>query len=69
MWVKLKRLRPCASAVAQLDPIPGVGPYLAEALIAEIGIDMRRFPTPAHLGQLGRDVPRQPRKCRVPPGR
>jgi transposase len=48
MWVKLKRLRPCASAMARLDPIPGVGPYLAEALIAEIGIDMRRFPSPAH---------------------
>src|SRR5215207_10413845 len=49
MWVKLKRLRTCASAVAQLDPIPGVGPSLAEALIAEIGTDRRRFPTPAHL--------------------
>ena len=49
MWVKLKRLRPCASAMAQLDPIPGVGPSLAEALIAEIGTDRRRFPTPAHL--------------------
>src|SRR5215217_5917444 len=49
MWVKLKRLRPCASAVARLDTIPGVGPYLAEALIAEIGTDIRRFPTPAHL--------------------
>jgi transposase len=44
-----ERLRPYAEAVARLDTIPGVGPYLAEALIAEIGIDMSRFPTPAHL--------------------
>jgi transposase len=44
-----ERLRPWASAVARLDTIPGVGPYLAEALIAEIGTDMRRFPSPAHL--------------------
>jgi transposase len=43
------RLQPCAEAVARLDTIPGVGPYLAEALIAEIGTDMSRFPTPGHL--------------------
>jgi transposase len=44
-----ERLRPCAEAVARLDTIPGIGPYLAEALIAEIGTDMSRFPTAAHL--------------------
>jgi transposase len=44
-----ERLRPCAAAVARLDTIPGVGPYLAEALIAEIGTDMSRFPSPGHL--------------------
>jgi transposase len=44
-----ERLRPCADAVARLDTIPGIGPYLAEALIAEIGTDMSRFPTAAHL--------------------
>src|SRR4051812_1275330 len=44
-----ERLRPYAEAVARLDTIPGVGPYLAEALIAEIGTAMRRFPTPAHV--------------------
>jgi transposase len=44
-----ERLQPCAEAVARLDTIPGVGPYVAEALIAEIGTDMSRFPTPAHL--------------------
>jgi transposase len=44
-----ERLCPCAEAVERLDTIPGVGPYLAEALIAEIGTDMSRFPTAAHL--------------------
>jgi transposase len=44
-----ERLRPCAEALARLDTIPGIGPYLAEALIAEIGTDMSRFPTAAHL--------------------
>jgi transposase len=44
-----ERLRPCAEAVARLDTIPGIGSYLAEALIAEIGTDMSRFPTAAHL--------------------
>jgi transposase len=44
-----ERLHPCAEAVARLDTIPGIGPYLAEALIAEIGTDMSRFPTAAHL--------------------
>jgi transposase len=44
-----ERLRPIAEVMERLDTIPGVGPYLAEALIAEIGTDMSRFPTPAHL--------------------
>src|SRR4051812_561502 len=44
-----ERLPPCAEAVTRLDTIPGVGPYLAAALIAEIGTDMSRFPTPGHL--------------------
>lgn len=37
------------SAVERLDEIPGIGPVAATAIIAEIGIDMSRFPTPAHL--------------------
>jgi transposase len=36
-------------AVARLDEIPGVSPELAMAVIAETGLDMTRFPTPAHL--------------------
>jgi transposase len=44
-----ERLRPVTEAVERLDTIPGIGRYLAEALIAEIGTDMSRFPTAAHL--------------------
>ena len=36
-------------AVARLAEIPGISPDLARAIIAEIGLDMSRFPTAAHL--------------------
>jgi transposase len=36
-------------AVARLAEIPGVSEDLAAGLIAEIGLDMTRFPTPGHL--------------------
>jgi len=35
--------------VELLDTIPGIGRAMAELLIAEIGVDMTKFPTPAHL--------------------
>ena len=44
-----ERLRPLDAVVDQLDTIPGIGRYMAEALIAEIGVDMARFPTAGHL--------------------
>jgi transposase len=44
-----ERLRPFAEVVDRLDTIPGVGRRTAEILIAEIGLDMTRFPTAAHL--------------------
>jgi transposase len=40
---------PFSVARDHLDTIPGVGKRAAEAIIAEIGVDMTRFPTPAHL--------------------
>jgi transposase len=43
------RLRPCAAEVARLDAIPGVGQRTAELLVAEVGTDLRRFPTAGHL--------------------
>ncbi len=43
------RLAPVADALTRLDTIPGIGQHVAEALIAEIGTDMSRFPTAHHL--------------------
>lgn len=40
---------PFRDAVVRLDEITGVGPVCARELIAEIGVDMTRFPTPGHL--------------------
>jgi transposase len=42
-------IAPFAEARDRLDTITGVGKRAAEAIIAEIGTDMGRFPTPAHL--------------------
>ena len=44
-----EHLAPFADAVARLDEIPGIGPRAAAVIIAEIGLDMTRFPTPGHL--------------------
>lgn len=40
---------PFESVVTLLDTIPGVGRQTAEMLVAEIGVDMSRFPSAAHL--------------------
>jgi transposase len=50
-------LAPYADAVARLDEIPGVGATTAAVLIAEVGLDMTRFPTPAHLSSWARFAP------------
>jgi transposase len=36
-------------AAARLDAVPGLGPAPARVIIAEVGLDMTRFPTAAHL--------------------
>jgi transposase len=43
------RLRAEEETLAHLDSIPGVGRTTAEVLVAEIGTDMGRFPSAAHL--------------------
>ena len=43
------RRAPFEDALDRLDSIPGVGRRTAEVLVAEIGLDMRRFPTASHL--------------------
>lgn len=42
-------MRPFAEARDRLTTTPGVGKRTAEVIIAEIGTDMARFPTAAHL--------------------
>jgi transposase len=41
-------LRPFASEATRLDAIPGVGARTVASLIAELGVDMRQFPTARH---------------------
>jgi transposase len=43
------QLAPFASAAARLDDIPGIGPVAAAIILAEVGVDMSRFPTAGHL--------------------
>ncbi len=44
-----KRMTPFTEELKILESIPGVGRRTAEQIIAEVGTDMSRFPTPGHL--------------------
>lgn len=44
-----KRMNPFSEELELLDSIPGIGKRNAEQILAEIGSDMSRFPTPGHL--------------------
>ena len=44
-----EHLAPFAEAAARLQTIPGVKQRTLEAIVAEIGVDMRPFPTAGHL--------------------
>jgi transposase len=46
-----------AQAVTRLDDIPGVGTAIAQVVIAEIGLDMTRFPTAGHLVSWAKFAP------------
>jgi transposase len=48
---------PFAPAAQRLDEIPGIGTVGAAIIIAEIGTDMSRFPTPAHLASWAKFAP------------
>jgi transposase len=52
-----ERIRPFASQRDLLMTIPGVKQRAAEVLIAEIGVDMRVFPTPKHLASWAKVCP------------
>lgn len=44
-----KRLAPIQHCATRLTTVPGISEITAHVVIAEIGVDMARFPTPAHL--------------------
>jgi transposase len=48
---------PFAQTVDRLDEIPGIGQTAAHLLIAEIGVDMTRFPTAGHLVSWAKFAP------------
>jgi transposase len=50
-------IAPFVPAAARLDEIIGVGLTGAQELIAEIGVDATRFPTPAHLVSWAKFAP------------
>jgi transposase len=50
-------IAPLGAAVERLDEITGVGRTAAQTIIAEIGTDMGRFPTPGHLASWARYAP------------
>jgi transposase len=50
-------IAPFAAAVERLDEITGVGRTAAQTIIAEIGLDMGRFPTPGHLASWAKFAP------------
>jgi transposase len=50
-------IAPFAAAADRLDEITGVGRTAAQVIIAEIGVDMSRFPTAGHLASWARFAP------------
>src|SRR5712692_3883108 len=50
-------ITPFVRAVEKLDEIPGVGATAAHVMVAEIGVDMSRFATAAHLCTWARFAP------------
>jgi transposase len=43
-----EQMHPFAKAIERLDTIPGIARRAAEQIVAELGVDMGRFPTAAH---------------------
>lgn len=52
-----EQVAPFDEAVARLDVIPGVGVITAQVIIAEVGVDMTRFPTAGHLASWAKFSP------------
>jgi transposase len=45
-------------AITRLDEVPGISAHGAQIILAEIGLDMTRFPTPGHLVSWAKPCPR-----------
>ena len=56
-------LRPFREAAERLTTIPGVSETVARVLVAEIGVDMTRFPRSGTSGLVGWTVPAPRREC------
>lgn len=52
-----QRLGPFAEALDRLDAVPGLGLRGVQDIVAEIGLDMSRFPTDRHLASWARICP------------
>ncbi|HEX6519855.1 MAG TPA: IS110 family transposase [Streptosporangiaceae bacterium] len=52
-----EQIAPFTEAVAKLDEIPGINSVAAHVIIAEVGLDMTRFPTAGHLASWGKYTP------------
>ncbi len=60
---------PFVSAITRIDEIPGFGAVAAAGVIAEIGLDMGRFPTSGHLASWARFAPGVKESAGKPKGR
>jgi transposase len=49
---------PVLPAIDRLEQIPGISRHAAQVILAEVGLDMTRFPTAAHLVSWARLCPR-----------
>jgi transposase len=61
---------PVPPAITRLEEVPGISRHAAQVIIAEIGLDMTRFPTAAHLVSWAKLCPRTLQSgARTRPGR
>jgi transposase len=60
---------PFAAAADRLDEIIGVGRVAAPVIIAEVGLDMGRFPTSGHLASWARFAPGVKQSAGKPKGK
>lgn len=52
-----QRMRPFEEDIQRIDAIPGLGRRLIEQVVAEVGLDMSRFPSAEHLSSWARMCP------------